>query len=755
MALFPFSHHQSYTTLKIPLSKSTRPFSTSLFPSNLTHLFSKQSTRTTTAASAAVEPNKSEDDIHIQNAKPTKSKKARTMAQLINTKPWSAQLESSLSTHTPLSETSVLQTLRLIKAPANALHFFNWTRNTGFAHSEHSYFLMLENFGRARNLNSARNFLLSIPAKSNSAIPLTDKLFNSLIRSYGNAGLFNESIKVFKTMKSMGISPSTFTFNHLFFILLKKGRTGMVFELYDEMLRTYGAKPDLYTFNILIRGFCMNSRMDDAFRFFKEMELFKCKPDLISYNTIVEGLCRAGKVKIAHNVVKGMCLKGENLKPNVVTYTTLVRGYCRNLEIDMMLDVLREMVDSGIKPNEITYNTIIQGLCEARMYDKIKYILEGCRGEGGGFVPNTCTFNMVMNSHCNVGDLNEAFKVFEKMKELKVQQDSASYSLLIRGLCQKLEFGRAEELLDELLAKEILLRDDGCTPLVAAYNPIFEYLCRNGKTKKAERVLRQLMRRGKQDPPAYRTLILGHCKEGTCVAGHKILVLMLRRNFVPDLETYESLIESLLQKGEPNLAHDTLEKMLKSSYLPRSSTFHRILTELVKQGSARESASLVMLMLDKEIRQSTNLSTDTVMLLFTSGLRDRAFEVVRSLYESGYVLNMEELVAFLCHSRKLMEAHELLGFSLKNDHNIDTAICSTVLTSLCKAHRASEAFDLYYIMLEKGIQQPLGCIEDLRSTLEAEGKLKEAEFVTKKMPIPLQLDGSGSDLRFKQRSLYL
>ncbi|XP_022859355.1 pentatricopeptide repeat-containing protein At1g02060, chloroplastic [Olea europaea var. sylvestris] len=740
MGFFPFSRYRSYSTIKTPLSKFTQTVSTSLFPSNLTSLFPEQSTTTT---SAAAEPNKNEDDIHHQRVKPTKSKKARKMALLINAKPWSAQLESSLSTHTPLSETSFLQTLRLIKSPANALQFFNWSRNTGFTHSEHSYFFMLEILGRARNLNSARNFLLSIPTKSNNTIPLTDKFFNSLIRSYGNAGLFKESIKLFETMKSMGISPSTFTFNNLFFILLKRGRTGMVLEFYAEMLRTYGAKPDLYTFNILIRGFCMNSRMDDAFRFFKEMELFNCKPDLITYNTIVEGLCRAGKVTIAHNVVKGMCLKGENLMPNVVTYTTLVRGYCKKQEIDIMLDLLREMVDNGIKPNEITYNTIINGLCEAQMFDKIKDLLEGWRGEPGGFVPDTCTFNIVMNAHCKMDDLSEAFKVFEKMKELKVQQDSASYSVLIRGLCQKLDFGRAEELLDELLAKEILLCDDGCTPLAAAYNPIFEYLCRNGKTKKAEQVLRQLMSRGIQDPPAYRTLILGHCKEGTCIAGHKLLVLMLRRHFVPDRETYDSLIEALLQNGEPTLAHDTLKRMLISSYLPRSSTFHRILTELVKLGSALESASLVILMLEKEIRQNINLSTDTVKLLFMRGLRDKAFEVTRSLYESGYVLSMEELISFLCDGRKLMEAYELVGFSLKNDHNIDVAICSTVLTSLCKAHKASEAFDLYYKMIEKGIQQPLGCVEDLRSILEAEGKLKEAEFVTKRMPSPSQLDGSG------------
>lgn len=592
---------------------------------------------------------------------------------------------------------------------------------------------MLEILGRARYLNPARNFLFSIPKKSNYTVPLTDKFFNSLIRSYGDAGLFQESIKVFNVMKSIGISPSTVTFNSLFLILLKRGRVGMIFELYDEMLRTYGVKPDLCTFNVLIRGFCMNSRIDEAFRMFREMESFECKPDLITYNTIVDGLCRAGKVNIARNVVNGMHKKCENLRPNVVSYTTLIKGYCGKRSIEEALEVYWEMVGRGIKPNQITCNTIIQGLCESQKLDMVKEILGECQGVGGGFVPDTCTFNTVMSVHCNRENLDEALKVFEKMKELNVEQDSATYSVLIRAFCQKGNFDKAEGLLDEIFEKEVLLRDDNCTPLAASYNPIFKYLCANGKTKKAERVFRQLMKRGKQDPLAFETLILGHCKEGTFEDGYKLLILMLRRDFVPNIKIYESLIEGLLQKREANLAHDTLEKMLRSSHLPRTSTFHCVLMELIEKGSAHESANLMMLMLDNEIRPNANLSTDAVRVLFRSSMQNKAFQLVKSLYEKGYIVNMEELIFFLCQDRKFLEASELLVFSLKNDQNVDIAVCNTVLAGLCKAHKLSEAFHLYYELLEKGIQQPLSCLEDLRHALEAQGKLKEAEFVAKRM----------------------
>ncbi|KAM7499481.1 hypothetical protein LguiA_023895 [Lonicera macranthoides] len=676
-------------------------------------------------------------DGENQDAKPTtptKTKRARAMAHLINTKHWSKHLECSLSSLSPsLSKTTFFQTLRLIKTPSQALHFFIWSQQSAaFVHTHQSFFLMLQILGRTRNLNAARNFLFSIENKSNGAVKLDDKFFNSLIRSYGNAGLFQESIKVFMTMKSIGISPSVVTFNSLFFILLQRGRTGMAYKLYDEMLTTYGVTPDTYTFNILIRGFCRNSMVDNGFQFFKEMSRFRCEPDVVTYNTLVDGLCRAGKVKIAHNLVKGMVKKSSVLNPNVVTYTTLIRGYCGKQEMGEALDVLKEMLDRGLKPNSITYNTLIQGLCEARKLDKIKDILEGT--SGGHFVPDTCTFNTLMNAHCSAGNIDEALKVFEKMTDLQVQPDSATFSVLIRCLCERRDFGRAEKLFDELDKRKILLCDDGCKPLVAAYNPIFEYLCQNGKTKKAEVVFRQLMRRGTQDPPSYKTLIKGHCREGTFEAGHDLLVFMLRRDFVPEAEIYESLIDGFLKKSEPNLARDTLEKMLKSSYLPRTSTFHVILMDLIKKGCASESASFVKLMLEKKIRQNINLSTDTVRQLFESGLQDEAFDIVRLLYANGYAVRMEELTLFLCQRRKLLEARELLLFCLEKDQSVDLDICSTVISGLSKGRRVSEAFGFYYELVEKGIQKHMSCLKDLQHALEAEGKSTEAEFVTKRMP---------------------
>ncbi|KAJ1430887.1 Tetratricopeptide-like helical domain superfamily [Sesbania bispinosa] len=599
------------------------------------------------------------------------------MANLINFKPWSNGLLSSFTTS--LSKTTVLQTLRHIKVPSKAFQFFKWAQEMGFPHNGQSYFIMLEILGRERNLNVARNFLFSIEKRSNGAVKLEDKFFNSLIRSYGEAGLFKESMKLFQTMKSSGVSPSVVTFNSILSILLRRGRTNMAKDVYDEMLSTYGVTPDTYTYNILIRGFCKNSMVDEGFQFFKEMMSFNCNPDVITYNTLVDGLCRAGKVRIARNLVNGMSKKYKDLNPNIVTYTTLIRGYCMKQEVDEALVILEEMTHRGLKPNIITYNTLIKGLCEAHKLDKMKDILEQMKGDGR-FSPDTCTFNTLIHSHCCAGNLDEALKVFENMKKFQVPADSASYSVLIRSLCQRGDYDKAETLFDELFDKEILLSNFGSKPLSASYSPIFQYLCEHGKTKKAER------------------------------------------------------------KDKPLLAKETLEKMLKSSYQPITSTWHSILARLLENGCVHESACVIVMMLENNIRQNINLSTKSLQLLFGRGLQDRAFEITELLYKNGYRIKIEEVVKFLCKRGKISEACKMMLFSLENHQNVDMDLCNAVILDLCKIKNMSEAFSLCYELVERGLHQDLACLNELIAALEEGGRTEEAAFISKRIPRLENLD---------------
>ncbi|MQM13395.1 hypothetical protein Taro_046316 [Colocasia esculenta] len=656
---------------------------------------------------------------------------------------WSPQLECSLSAlSSNLTQAVVVRALDLLNSPPTALRFFRWAQRHRVPLDDRAHFRMLQVLCRRNNLSPAMEFLLSLNCESaaGDAVALHDRFFNALIRAYGRSGQVREAIGLFRRMRNeFGIQPSVFSFNSLLMVLLRRGRTETARKLFDEMVRPEGRhaalSPDVCTFNILIRGFCLNSMVDEGFRFFKEMKQWDCEPDILTYNTLLHGLCCAGKVRIAHNLLNGMRTKSPDLKPSVISYTTVIRGYCGKRRIDEALELFREMVSSGIKPSEISYNTLIQGLCEARRMDLIKEIIKLDTGANSGdnLKPDTCTFNTLITAYCNMDCVVDACKVFAKMAEMKVKSDSATYSILIRALCQNEDFERAEALLDELLEKEVLTRKGGSSRVMAAYNPILEYLCRKGKAQKASRVFLQLLAKGTLDMASCKTMILGHCREGAPSQGYQIVVEMVRRDLMPDEETYEALIEGFLANGDVVSAWKALGKMLGSGHRPKTSIFHSVLTGLLREDMCvREAYDLVTVMLERKIRQSIALSTELVATLFKSGSNDKGFEILRLLYGNGYGVKMEELVGFLCQSQKLLEARDLLLFCLKQQQSLGVEVHGMVVKELCQIGRASEAFELFYELSEKKVPLDSSCLEELEVALRAEGRQREAKFVSQR-----------------------
>lgn len=411
----------------------------------------------------------------------------------------------------------------------------------------------------------------------------------------------------------------------------------------------------------------------------------------------------------------------------------MIRAYCAKRLADEALAIFKMMVADGVAPNRITYNTMVQGFCEAGRMELVKGVLEM-----DSFKPDTCTFNTLMAAHCREGRIKDATKVFDQMVELRVRRDSASYSMVIRALCENGEFGRAEELVDELLEKEVLKKRGGCVPLIAAYNPFFVYLCENGKANKARMLFGQLLdRRSKVDFPAFKTLILGHCKEGDFEEGYQLVLSMLKRDLVPDDECYIAVVVGFLQKGRMKFAWDALHRMLNSGLRPSTSTFHSVLLGLLKKdGCAKEAADLIEIMLERKIRQNLDLSTNLIDALFKSNLNDRAYKIITSLYDHGYYIKMEKLIAILCEKKKFIEAAELTLFSLQKRHDLGVAVPSLVLDGLCMTGRASEAFRLFYEFIENRSTSAAAAprsLVALHHALEEDGKMKEAGFVAKQM----------------------
>ncbi|KAF8677213.1 hypothetical protein HU200_046690 [Digitaria exilis] len=557
---------------------------------------------------------------------------------------------------------------------------------------------------RSRDLRPALSYLRTLPSPFTL---LPNHALNSLLRALAAAGRVRAATSLFRSIPS----PTPHSFNSLLAALLRRGRRRAASALLAVFLRSPGASPDVTTLNTLIHGFSTASPRPSAstllklFRFLPETYAFA--PDAITYNTLLSALCRGGDLATARKLFDGMHVSEEGSKndafPNVVTYTTMIRACCAKGLADEALAFFKVMVSKGIPPNSITFNTMVQGFCAAgRMETK-----------------------------------------------LHVRHDSASYSTVIRALCESGEFGRAEEFVNEILEKEVLKKRGSFVPLVASYNPVFMYLCENGKAKKARMLFGQLLgRRSKVDFQAFKTLILGHCKEGDFEEAYELVLSMLKRDLVPDTECYISVIDGFIQKGRMKSAWEALHRMLNSGLRPSTSTFHLVLLGLLKKdGCAKEAADLIEIMLERKIRQNVDLSTNLIDALFKSDLTERAFKITKRIYDNGYYIKMEKIIAALCEEKKFIDAAEFTLFSLEKGHELGAAVHSLVLDGLCMDDRASEAFQLFYELIENGSTSAVATPRSLvllHHALEEVGKMKEADFVAKQM--------RRATARIKQRS---
>jgi pentatricopeptide repeat protein len=97
---------------------------------------------------------------------------------------------------------------------------------------------------------------------------------------------------------------------------------------------------------------------------------------------------------------------------------------------------------------------------------------------------------------------------------------------------------------------------------------------------------------------------------------------------------------------------------------------------------------------------------------------------------------MEEVITSLCEEKRLIDAAEFTLFSLNKRHELGVAVYSLVLDGLCMDGKASEAFRLFYELIENGGTSAGAAPRSLvmlHHALEQAGKMKEADFVAKQM----------------------
>ncbi|XP_068635773.1 large ribosomal subunit protein mL102 (rPPR5) [Aristolochia californica] len=654
------------------------------------------------------------------------------ICRMMSQRAWTTRLQNSIRALVPQFDDSlVYNVLHGARTADQALNFFRWVERIGFRHDKNLHFKIIETLGRASKLNHARCILLDMPKKG---VEWDEDLFVVMIESYGKAGIVQESVKMFQKMKELGVERTVKSYDTLFKVILRRGREQMARRYFNAMLRE-GVAPTRHTYNLLIWGFFLCLKSETAFRFYEDMKTRGFLPDVVTYNTVINGCCRIKKLDEAEKFFTEM--KGRNLAPNVITYTTMIKGYVSASRVDDAVQLVDEMRAAGIKPNDHTFTTLLPGLCDSNKMAEARKILKEVVER---HLPprDNSIFLRLISCMCKSRDLDGGVAVLNAMIRLSIPTELSHYGLLIENFYKEGMYDRAVKLLDKVIEKGILSSPSSASQMEAsAYNPMVEYLCQNGETKKAEVLYRQLMKTGVQDSVAFNNLVRGHCKEGAPELGTEILNIMQRRGVASDVESHEALVDSFLEKGEPADAKTALDGMMQNGYVPSPALFRSVMEALFKDERVQTASRVMNSMIEKGVMENMDLVSKILETLFLRGHVDEALGRINLLIHNGFTPDFDGLLTVLCEKDKRVAALKVLDYGLERDCSISFSSYERVLDTLLAAGKTLNAYSIMCKMMEKGGVTNWSSGEELIRNLNAEGHTKQADILSR------MINGSG------------
>jgi pentatricopeptide repeat protein len=201
---------------------------------------------------------------------------------------------------------------------------------------------------------------------------------------------------------------------------------------------TIGLRPDVFTYNALLNGYCKNRRIDDGLALFRQMCSKDVKPDSITYNIILQGLFQAGRTSDARELYVRMVESGTQLKMD--TFRIVLRGLCHNRCVDEAMKMFQSLCPKELEVS--SFNIMISALLKVGRIDEAKGLLEVSDDlfqsmEKNGCPADSRTLNGVVRRLLRKGEVQRAGTYLTKIDEKDFSLEASTAELLIYILSEE------------------------------------------------------------------------------------------------------------------------------------------------------------------------------------------------------------------------------------------------------------------------------------------------------------------------------
>ncbi|KAK8452902.1 hypothetical protein SEVIR_5G194600v4 [Setaria viridis] len=300
-------------------------------------------------------------------------------------------------------------------------------------------------------------------------------LWNSMISGYGYRGMWHDGLQMFSAMRRAGEQPDGYSM------------VGLVSCLWN---------PEVLVFGQAVHGVCVKGGYDSGHHVRSALvsmymrcgcmesgqSLFHNFPDadLVTWSSLITGLLQTGKYMESFDLFRQMCFTGRRpdsvlissvlsacASTTAINHTREVHCYVLRLGADKDVTVSSSLMDAYAKcgfaelgywvfcqipnKNSVIYNTVISNLGTHGFATKAIEVLDEMVNDG--LRPDSATFSALLAACCHVGNLEEGWKLFRRMRdEFQIVIEMEHYVYMVRLLAT---FGQLKEAYDLIQTMQI------------------------------------------------------------------------------------------------------------------------------------------------------------------------------------------------------------------------------------------------------------------------------------------------------------